>query len=218
MAKFFNYYPKTFYTSNNNSTGIDTVTNIIARFGFENKLKENSSAFYKYTIKDSDTPEIIAAKFYDNVERHWIVLLFNDIIDPQYDWPLQSDTLIDYINTKYSTVEYANTANTLVTGLSWAQNISHVQAYYKIITRTSADGTDIVEKITVDANTYANIAATSISYTLNNASSITQTVSKTTQTYYDYELELNEAKREIKLLKGDFVSEVEKEFKRVITT
>ena len=218
MSKFFNYYPKTFYTSNNNSTGIDTVTNIIARFAFEKSLKENSSAFYKYTIKDSDTPEIIAHKFYDHSERHWIVLLFNDIIDPQYDWPLQSDILIDYINTKYSTVEYANTANTLVTGLSWAQNISHVQAYYKIITRTSADGTDIVEKITVDANTYANIAATSISYTLNNASSITQTVSKTTQTYYDYELELNEAKREIKLLKGDFVSEVEKEFKRVITT
>jgi len=104
----------------------------------------------------------------------------------------------------------------LVTGLSWAQNISHVQAYYKIITRTSADGTDIVEKITVDANTYANIAATSISYTLNNASSITQTVSKTTQTYYDYEVELNEAKREINLLKSAFVPEVEKEFKRVI--
>ena len=216
MAKFFNYFPKTFYTSNNNSTGIDTVTNIIARFGFEKSLKENSSAFYKYSIKDSDTPEIIAHKFYQHVERHWIVLLFNDIIDPQYDWPLQSDTLIDYINTKYSTVEYANTANTLVTGLSWAQNISHVQAYYKIITRTSADGTDIVEKITVDANTYANIAATSISYTLNNASSITQTVSKTSQTYYDYELELNEAKREINLLKSEFVTEVEKEFKRVI--
>ena len=216
MAKFFNYYPKTLYISNNSSTGIDTVTNIIARFGFEKSLRENSSAFYKYTIKDSDTPEIIAAKFYDNVERHWIVLLFNDIIDPQYDWPLQSDTLIDYVNTKYSTVEYANTANTLVTGLSWAQNISHVQAYYKIITRTSADGTDIVEKITVDANTYANIAATSISYTLNNASSITQTVSKTSQTYYDYELELNEAKREINLLKSEFVTEVEKEFKRVI--
>jgi hypothetical protein len=216
MAKFFNYYPKTYYTSNNNSSSLDTVTNIIARFGFENKLKENSSAFYKYSIKDSDTPEIIADKFYGNVERHWIVLLFNDIIDPQYDWPLQSKTFIDYINTKYSTVEYANTANTLVTGLSWAQNISHVQSYYKIITRTSTDGTDIVEKITVDANTYANIAATSISYTLNNASSITQTVSKTTQSYYEYELDLNEAKREIKLLKKEFVSEVEKEFRRVI--
>jgi len=73
-----------------------------------------------------------------------------------------------------------------------------------------------VEKITVDANTYANIAATSISYTLNNASSITQTVSKTTESYYDYELDLNEAKRDIKLLKKEFVSEVEKEFRRVI--
>jgi hypothetical protein len=216
MAKYFNYFPKTFYTSNNTSSGIDTVTNIIARFGFENKLKENSSAFYKYTIKDSDTPEIIAGKFYDHVERHWIVLLFNDIIDPQYDWPLDSRTLIQYINTKYSANQYADTANTSITGISWAQNTSHVKSYFKNITRTSADGTDIVEKITVDANTYANIAATSIAYTLNNSSSITETISKTTQTYYDYEVELNEAKREIKLLKSDFVPEVEKEFRRVI--
>jgi hypothetical protein len=216
MAKFFNYFPKTFYTSDNTSSGIDTVTNIIARFGFEKKLKENSSAFYKYTIKDSDTPEIIAAKFYDHVERHWIVLLFNDIIDPQYDWPLDSRTLIQYVNTKYSANQYADTANTSVTGISWAQNTSHVKSYFKNITRTSSDGTDIVEKITVDANTYANIAATSTSYTLNNSSSITETISKTTQTYYDYEVELNESKREIRLLKSDFVPEVEKEFKRVI--
>ena len=216
MAKFFNYFPKTFYTSNNVSSGIDTVTNIIARFGFEKKLKENSSAFYKYSIKDSDTPEIIAGKFYDNVERHWIVLLFNDIIDPQYDWPLDSRTIIRYINTKYSANQYADTANTSVTGISWAQNTSHVKSYFKNITRTSADGTDIVEKITVDANTYANIAATSIAYTLNNSSSITETISKTTQTYYDYEVELNESKREINLLKSEFVPEVEREFRRVI--
>jgi hypothetical protein len=216
MAKFFNYYPKTYYSSNANSIGVDTVTNIIARFGFEKKLKENSSAFYKYSIKDSDTPEIIAAKFYDNVERHWIVLLFNDIIDPQFDWPLESRTLINYINTKYSANQYADTANTSVTGISWAQNTSHVKSYFKNITRTSADGTTIIEKITVDANSYANIAATSIAYTLNNSSSVTETISKTTQTYYDYEVELNEAKRDINLLKKEFISEVEKEFKRVI--
>ena len=216
MAKFFNYYPKTYYTSNNNSSSLDTVTNIIARFGFEDKLKENSSAFYKYSIKDSDTPEIIANKFYGNVERHWIVLLFNNIIDPQFDWPLESRTLINYINTKYSANQYADTANTSVTGISWAQNTSHVKSYFKNITRTSADGITIAEKITVDANSYANIAATSIAYTLNNSSSITETISKTTQTYYDYEVELNEAKREIRLLKSDFVPEVEKEFKRVI--
>ena len=41
MAKFFRYYPKTFYTSNNSVTGVDSVTNIIARFGFESVLKQN---------------------------------------------------------------------------------------------------------------------------------------------------------------------------------
>lgn len=217
MAKFFNYYPKTFYdVQDRHSPGVDTVTNIIARFGFENKLKENESAFYKYQIKDSDTPEIIASKFYSNPERHWIVLLFNDIIDPQYDWPLESRTLIQYIDKKYSANQYADTANTSVTGLAWAQNTANVYDYYKIITRTSADGISIEEKISVDANTYANVAASSTNYTLNNNTTITETVSKESKTYYDYEMELNEAKREIKLLKKEFIPEVEKEFKRVI--
>ncbi len=141
MAKYFNFYPKTFYTSNNKTSGLEAVTNIIARFGFEKKLKENSSAFYKYSVKDSDTPEIIADKFYDNSERHWIVLLFNDIIDPQYDWPLKNDTLIEFIDTKYTANGAANT--TPVSGIQWAQSTNNTKSYYKIITRTSADFTKI---------------------------------------------------------------------------
>jgi len=214
MAKFFNYYPKTFYTSNTKSSGLDSVTNIISRFGFEKELKNNSSAFYKYQIKDSDTPEIIASKYYDNPERHWIVLLFNDIIDPQYDWPLENNTLIEFINTKYTANGAANT--TPVSGIQWAQSTNNTKAYYKIITRTASDSTQIEERFQVDANTYANVAASSTSYTLDNGATITETIAKEKQTYYDYEVEVNESKREIKLLKTEFVPEVEKEFKRVI--
>jgi hypothetical protein len=43
-----------------------------------------------------------------------------------------------------------------------------------------------------------------------------QTVTKETQSYYQYEVDLNETKRDIKLLKPEFVSAVEKEFKKVI--
>ncbi len=214
MAKFFNYYPKTFYTSNTKSSGLDSVTNIISRFGFEKELKNNSSAFYKYQIKDSDTPEIIASKYYDNPERHWIVLLFNDIIDPQYDWPLENNTLIEFINTKYTANGAANT--TPVSGIQWAQSTNNTKAYYKIITRTASDSTQIEERFQVDANTYANVAASSTSYTLDNGATITETIAKEKQTYYDYEVEVNESKREIRLLKTEFVPEVEKEFKRVI--
>ena len=216
MSRFFNYFPKTLYTSNNLTAGVDTVTNIIARFGFESTLKNNSSAFYKYNIQESDTPEIIASKYYDNPERHWIVLLFNDIMDPQFDWPLQYQPFIDYVNTKYSANNYADTANTGVTGLAWSMNVNNVQAYYKIVTRTNFDDISIVEKLEVDANTYANVTASTTTYTLQDGSTITQKVTKETKTYYDYEQELNEEKREIKLIKPEFVPQIEKEFKKVI--
>lgn len=215
MARYFNYFPLTPYTSTTQGPGIDTVTNIIARFGFEKELKENENAFYKYSIKDSDTPEIIAHKFYGHSERHWIVLMFNDIIDPQFDWPMQYNTFINFVGEKYSANGAANT--TVQTGLEWAQDVNNVQSYYKVITRTSGDGTTIQEKIEVDANTYANVGASTTSYTLSDSSTITETISTETKTYYEYENELNEAKREIKLLKTDFISAVENEFKRVVS-
>jgi hypothetical protein len=214
MAKYFNYFSKTFYTSDDDSPGLDTVTNIISRFAFENSLKENSAAFYPYNIQESDTPEIIARKFYDNSERHWIVLLFNNIIDPQWDWPLKEKTLIDYIDSKYSANGAANT--TVQTGIAWAMSTNNVQSYFKIITRTSFDGTETIEKLSVDANTYANVSASSTNYTLQDGTSITQTVTKETQSYYQYEVDLNEAKRTIKLIKPEFVPAIEKEFKKVI--
>ncbi len=216
MSRFFNYFPKTLYTSNNRTAGVDTVTNIIARFGFESTLKNNSAAFYKYNIQEGDTPEIIASKYYDNPERHWIVLLFNDIMDPQYDWPLQYQPFIDYVNTKYSANNYADTANTGVPGLAWSMNVNNVQSYYKVVTRTNFDDISIVEKLEVDANTYASIGASTTTYTLQDGSTITEKITKETQTYYDYEQELNEAKREIKLVKPEFVPQIEKEFKKVI--
>jgi len=216
MARYFNYFPKTPYTSNNQSGSVETVTNVITRFGFEKKLKENQNAFYKYAIKDSDTPEIIAHKYYGHAERHWIVLLFNDIIDPQYDWPLKHDEFIDYVSEKYSANGAANT--TVQTGLEWCQDVNNVHSYYKIVTRTSSDGTTITEKLEVDANTYANVGASETSYVLSDGSTSTETISTETKTYYTYEQEENEAKREISLLKSDFVSAVEDEFKRVVKT
>ena len=213
MAKYFNYFPKTFYTSNNKSTGVDAVTNIISRFGFEQQLKDNSTVFYDYNIQESDTPEIIAHKYYGNPEYHWIVLLFNDIIDPQYDWPLQYSQLISFVNSKYTANGAANT--TVQSGLAWAQSSNNIKEYYKVVTRTSSTDS-LVQKIRLDANTYANVAESSTTYTLDDSSTVTETITKETKTYYQYEVDVNEEKRTIKLLKKDFVPAVEKEFKRVI--
>ena len=214
MAKYFNYFPKTLYTANNSTTGLDSVTNIIARFAFEKGLKENSSAFYKYNVKDSDTPEIIAYKFYGSVERQWVVLLFNDIIDPQFDWPFESNQLITYIDEKYTANGAANTP--AQSGLTWALSENNVQGYFKVITSTANDGTITKEKITLDADTYANVTIVSNTYTTQAGESVTVAVTKETQSYYTYEVEENEAKREINLIKAEFIPAIEKEFKRII--
>jgi len=217
MAKYFNYFPKTFYNTDNKKTSVDVVTNIMARFSFEQSLKENSSAFYPYQIKDGDTPEIIASKYYGNVERHWIVLLFNDIVDPQFDWPLQYKVFNEFLDKKYSEPEYADTANTSVSGLSWAKSQSNIQSYYKVITTTlNSEGVTYTDKIEIDENTYNELPDSTTVYTLPNNTTITEKISKEIKTYYDYEEELNESKRKINLLKTEFVSEVEKEFKRVV--
>jgi hypothetical protein len=219
MAKYFNYFPKTVYTLDDDGSKLDTVTNIIARFAFEDKLKEKSAAFYKYEIKDSDTPEIIANKYYENSERHWIVLLFNNIIDPQWDWPLEDRTFNEFVNNKYSTAEYANTSNTSVSGLSWAKNNANVKSYFKVVTTTTYENTTI-EKFEVDSNTYANNVimenGLNENYELQDNTTVNIKITKETQTYFDYEKTVNDAKRTINLLKSEFVPAVEKEFKRII--
>ena len=208
MSKYFSYFPKTLYTADLKTA--QSVLNIISRFTFEKSFKDNTSVSYEYDIQDSDTPEIIASKFYKDPERHWIVLLFNDITDPQFDWPMDYRTLISFIDDKYS-----SNANVGQSGSSWAE--SHTHAYYKIETRTTiSTNTITVNKIEVDANTYANVTSSSSNVTLADGYVITIATSKNTQSYYDYEIELNETKRKIKLLKPEFVPSVESEFRNVI--
>jgi hypothetical protein len=219
MANYFNLFPSTFYSVDaNNEVALDVVTNIISRFAFEPNIKQNLNIFYPYEIKDSDTPESIAYKLYGSSERHWIVLTFNDIIDPQYDWPLSYREFVKYVNEKYSANGAANT--TVQTGLQWAKSENNVHSYYQVNTRSltaqTIDSKTIKEKIQITANAYANVIVGTNSYTLNNGKVVSETVTKEKLTYYEYEMQVNEDKRKIRLLKPDFAADVFEEFQQII--
>lgn len=211
MAKYFSKFPKTYYTLQPTSYGLDIVTNIISRFSLEQSFKDNTSIYEKYNVQESDTPEIIASKLYDSPERHWIVLAMNDIVDAQFDWPLDYRTLITVINSKYT----AN-ASTGQTGLNWAQQNTH--SYYSVEKRTTIKtGNYLEKKVQVDANTYANVSVTTSNITLDDGNEIIVDISKEIKSYYDYELEENENKRQIKLLKPEFAFALEQELKNVFS-
>ena len=53
------------------------------------------------TVPEGETPEIVSYKYYGAVRYHWVILLMNQIRDPQWGWPLSSSALEKYIVAKY---------------------------------------------------------------------------------------------------------------------
>jgi hypothetical protein len=214
MARYFNFFPRTIYSKPNESSDGDVLTNIISRFGFEKSFKDNNSVYYEYDVRDGDTPEVIAGKIYGDAEKHWIILMLNDIVDSNYDWPLEQRTLVQFIDKKYTA--NANIANGQ-TGLVYSK--STIKEYYKIETTThNISETITINRNQVDQNTFANVATSfTPSFALADGSFVDIQISKETKTFYDFEVEENEKKRSIKILKPEFVFSVDQEFRRVIS-
>ena len=78
------------------------VTNLLRRVGMRTKLKTNTFLYDTYSVKEGETPEMIAHKLYGHSELHWIVLLVNEITDRYHQWPMSGMQFLDYINDKYS--------------------------------------------------------------------------------------------------------------------
>jgi hypothetical protein len=210
MANYFSKYPSIYYSFDDYRTS-EYITNILSRFSLEKSLKENTSVFYNYDIRDGDTPEIIASKLYGSSERHWMVLAMNDIVDPLYDWPLQYETLIAFVDEKYMAAANSNTAGA---GLTWSRG--NIQSYYRVETTTMPGNIIDVKEYELDANTYANtVISLNNSVTLSDNTVVIFDTTKATKTYYEHEFELNEQKRKIKLIKAEFVSALETELEQV---
>jgi hypothetical protein len=79
------------------------AVDILQRIKMRDLLLNNYLIFYTYTVKDGETPEMIADKLYNDSRYHWVVLLANNIVDPIYDWPMSQENLILTIHKKYDT-------------------------------------------------------------------------------------------------------------------
>jgi len=237
MAKYFRYFPKTIYNLDG-SNSLDTVTNLTASFSFDKSLAENSVAYYQYTVPDGETPEIVANKFYGASEKHWIILKMNNIFDVKTDWPLEQRVLNEVIRSKYAnnwiteTIEMTDEEGNLFVaengesliyetgkerdGLEWAIINNH--SFYKIETRLfPVTGEKTIDKLQITEEDYNNLVEENASYTLSDGNTLTVSTTKTRMSFYDYEVEGNDAKRIIKILKNEFVSTVDQEFIEVIS-
>ena len=97
---YFDSFPIIQYGSTDGT--IKNVTNLLRRVAIRTKVKTNAALFDTYDIKSGETPEIIADKFYDDPELHWVIMLVNNVTDRYHDWPMNEQQFSTFINEKYS--------------------------------------------------------------------------------------------------------------------
>jgi hypothetical protein len=100
---YFEKFPITFYSLDDRES-VQLIKNIFLRAGINSEVKNNYSAYDEYDILDGETPEILADKYYGNSQYHWVILHMNDILDPRFDWPLTTNNLVKYCQSKYTNI------------------------------------------------------------------------------------------------------------------
>jgi len=204
MAYFTDFPIALYDLTNSSNKSLKLVSNLFVRTRFLPSIENESTVFYKYQISDGDTPEILASKYYGNSNRHWIILLANNITDPTYDWPLTYTNFSSYVENKYGSIATAKTT---------------YHHYEKVVTKTdSVTETITVNKYELDYNTYANLASSSTeTINLKDGNTVQIVTTKNAVSYYDYEEEQNEAKREIKIINAAYALQIEQELFSILT-
>lgn len=106
---YFNELPNFEYISNfdNKNTNEDYIKakNIFIRAKIRDDILNTTSAFESYYIKEGERPDQLAERFYEDAELDWVILLTNNIIDVQSEWPLEGETFRKYLLDKYGSDE-----------------------------------------------------------------------------------------------------------------
>jgi len=221
---YFNYFPKLVYTFDKNTLNNQAVTNIFARSTFLKEIADNSAIYFEYEVQESDTPEVIAHKIYGNAYRSWIVLLFNKYVNPLYDFPMKSIVLDEYVKNKYdqTLTEAKDTIHHYEQEITTTITYNGVKFYESSLTSVVSDKefnfvTNTLVNRTVPSIADTSLTASTEQKTLENGQVATVITKNKAVSNYQYEINENEKNRKIKLLDPAYVTNVEQEFKQLMS-
>ena len=152
-------------------------------------------------MQEGDTPEIIAAKYYGDSYRYWIVLFANELLDPQWNWPLSNKVFEEYVTKKYPNI----------------QTTVEIHHREKILTQyDSGTNTETVNRVKISEFDYNQLVESNYYKSLPTGD-VSVAVTKREVTYYEYEMELNDAKKTINLLNNRYVDQIETAFTELMS-
>ena len=192
---YFRQLPELDYPSlaNDRKSAYDyqVVKNIFKRAVIRNDIFDEATAFTKYSIQGDERPDQLAYSFYQDSGLDWVILTTNNIIHVRDEWPMGSQDFGTYINQKYTD-----------------QELSNVHHYETEVLRNSRGQLIQPEGLKVPSGH-------SITFIDNG---VLRTESKIKQvTFLEHETNLNDAKRDIKILREGYLTAFLEDFNNIMT-
>lgn len=109
---YFNELPNIEVVNRTSNRVSNDETIIVKNLFKRGKLREDISsvvtAFVYYNIEEDERPDQVAQKVYGNSELDWVVMLVNNIINVNDDWPISKSSFDNYLLEKYGSEEELN--------------------------------------------------------------------------------------------------------------
>ena len=186
MSSYFNYVPDFAYPSRLPDAKISdyiVVKNLFKRGKLREDIYQNIAFFTKYEIIGNDRPDNVAAEIYGDSDLDWVVLISNNIVNVQSEWPLLQNDFDRFMLDKYGTYDKMNDTH-----------------HYETKEVKNTAGAVIVPEGLQVASDYSVTY-----YDWYQSGEVTRSDITTEVTNYDYESKLDDAKRNIFLLKNSYL-------------
>ena len=186
MSSYFNYVPDFAYPSRLPDAKISdyiVVKNLFKRGKLREDIYQNIAFFTKYEIIGNDRPDNVAAEVYGDSDLDWVVLISNNIVNVQSEWPLLQNDFDRFMLDKYGTYEKMNATH-----------------HYETKEVKNTVGAVIVPEGLQVPSDYSVTY-----YDWYQSGEVTRSDITTEVTNYDYEIKKEDAKRNIFLLKNSYL-------------
>ena len=197
MSNYFKQIPDFQYVSRLPNATISDYINVKNLFK-RGKLKENvasdATLFTKYKVEGDDRPDNVAFKVYNNENLDWLVMVCNNIMNLQSEWPLLQAEFDRHLIDTYGTYENLNSIH-----------------HYETIEIKNSMGVKLVEAGLEVESDYSITYYDSIT-----EQEVTQTNIVTPITNLEYETKLDDDKRNIFLLKPSYVNVVTDDMEEIM--
>ena len=189
MSNYFSLIPDFEYVSRLPNAKISdyiTVKNLFKRVFLREDIFQNLTFFKKYTVVGDDRPDNVANQVYEDSTLDWLILLANNIVNIPNEWPLPQADFDRYLLEKYD-----NDYNKIYNGIH----------HYETVEVKDSNNVTIVPKGLEVSSDYNVIYYDFYIGGITETSNITRPV-----TNFQYEENLENKKREIFILKPEYIS------------